>query len=256
MHPIYSFAVNQLQNYSRSLTKKALFVDKSWALIDADSEIQKLIFKKNNELIISKNGNVKLGKWEYLSEAKSLLIDRGSDIILCNEGFVDESALVLKKDGTQNQYFVLANENKIPDLDVESYLMNLRNQELRIIHKELVDGRTLQIQPLNVQLNPGGGQGDIVMDDFNDVQDGTYNIKNTNEIFLIRNSKIEKILYLTSYPTSLGTDIIIEQENQYYYRKGDAVTLHGRMAPDGKYKIKGSSNIRVKDGIIVKKAWL
>ena len=256
MHPIYSFAVNQLQNYSRSLTKKALFIDKPWTHIDEDNEIQKLIFKKNSELVISKNGNVKLGKWEYLPEAKSLLIDRGGDIILCNEGFVDEAALILKKDGTQNQYFVLANENRLPDLDVGGYLMNLRKQDLRIIDKELTDGRVLQIQPLNFQLNPRGGHGDKVLEGFDDVPDGRFEVKNSNEVIKIKNSTIEKILYLTSYPTSLGLEIIIEQEDQYYYRKGDVVTLNGRIAPDGKYRIKGSSNIRVKDGIIVKKAWL
>ena len=92
-------------------------MDKPWALIDSDLEIQKLIFKKNNELILSKDGQVKIGKWDYFPEAKSLLIDREEDKILCNEAFIDDAVLVLKMDGTSNNYFVLANENIIPDLD-------------------------------------------------------------------------------------------------------------------------------------------
>ena len=50
--------------------------------------MQKLIFRKNKELIMSKNGQVTIGKWDYFGEAKSLLIDRGANIILCNEGFI------------------------------------------------------------------------------------------------------------------------------------------------------------------------
>jgi hypothetical protein len=31
---------------------------------------------------MSKNGQVTIGKWDYFGEAKSLLIDRGANIIL------------------------------------------------------------------------------------------------------------------------------------------------------------------------------
>ena len=71
-----------LRNYSKSLDKTAILIDKPWSLIDSDLEVQKLIFKRNKELIMSKNGNVTMGKWEYLAEAKSLLIDLGQDKIL------------------------------------------------------------------------------------------------------------------------------------------------------------------------------
>ena len=66
---------------------------------------------------MSKDGQVNMGKWDYLPEAKSLLIDRGKDTILCNEGFIDEAVMILKMDGTNNNFFVLANENIVPDLD-------------------------------------------------------------------------------------------------------------------------------------------
>lgn len=82
--------VNQLRNYSSTLDKTSILVDKPWALIDEEFEMQKLIFKKNKELILSKNGQVQIGKWDYFPEAKSLLIDRNSDKILCNEAFIDK----------------------------------------------------------------------------------------------------------------------------------------------------------------------
>jgi hypothetical protein len=38
--------VQELSSLSESLDKKSILVDKPWALIDSDLEIQKLIFKK------------------------------------------------------------------------------------------------------------------------------------------------------------------------------------------------------------------
>jgi hypothetical protein len=57
-------------------------------MIDDEFEMQKLIFKRDKELIMSKNGKVTIGKWDYFAEAKSLLIDRGFDKLLCNEAFI------------------------------------------------------------------------------------------------------------------------------------------------------------------------
>ena len=45
--------VKGLKYLSKSLDKKSILVDKPWALIDSDLEIQKLIFKKNKEFKIN-----------------------------------------------------------------------------------------------------------------------------------------------------------------------------------------------------------
>jgi len=42
--------VADLRNFSKSLDKKSILVDKPWALIDSDFEIQKLIFKKKQRV--------------------------------------------------------------------------------------------------------------------------------------------------------------------------------------------------------------
>ncbi len=91
--------VNQLKNYSATLEKANLLIDKPWTIIDEDNEIQRLIFKKDETLVLSKNGQAEIGKWDYFPEAKALLIDRGADKILCNEAYIDEEILILKLDG-------------------------------------------------------------------------------------------------------------------------------------------------------------
>ena len=93
--------VKQLKKYSATLEKTSIFIDKPWALIDDEFEMQKLIFKKNKELILSKNGQVQIGKWDYFPEAKSLLIDRGTDKILCNEAYIDNGVMILVLDGVK-----------------------------------------------------------------------------------------------------------------------------------------------------------
>ena len=142
--------VSEMKNYSKRLDQQSIFIDKPWALIESDLEIQKLIFKKNKELIMSKNGQVVMGNWEYLAEARSLLIDRGKDKVLCNEAFINVGVMILKMDGTNNTFFVLANENIVPDSDAYGYLRQLRNKTLNIATLELATGETLE-----VVLHPG-----------------------------------------------------------------------------------------------------
>ena len=244
--------VRGLKNFSKSLDKKSILVEKPWALIDSDFEIQKLIFKKNKELIMSKDGQVVMGKWDYLPEAKSLLIDRGKDTILCNEGFIDDGVLVLKMDGTNNNFFVLANENIVPDLDAYTYLKNLRYRNLNIKTIKLTDGKTLEIiQDKNEYNNPK--IGNHVTIDADEVSDGVYKAEKSNRKYIVKNSMIASIIHEVTYKTKNNIEIIIEQNDQYYYSKGERVWINGRQAEDGEYKVVGGRNIIVEDGRIKKK---
>lgn len=244
--------VRSLKNFSKSLEKKSILVDKPWALIDSDLEIQKLIFKKNNELILSKDGQVKIGKWDYFPEAKSLLIDRGDDKILCNEAFIDDAVLVLKMDGTSNNYFVLANENIIPDLDAYAYLKKLRYNNFNITTRKLISGETLEIiQHQSQRDNPM--VGNYVTIDAELVSDGVYKSKSTNIKYYVDKSKIVSIIHEVSYKTKNGFEIMVEQNWKYSYAKGELVWSNGMQVADGEYKVIGGRNIVVKEGRIVKK---
>lgn len=245
--------VNELRNFSKSLDKKSILINKPWALIDSDFEIQKLIFKKNKELIMSKDGQVVVGTWDYFPEAKSLLIDRGKDKILCNEGFIDEAVMVLKLDGTKNNFFVLANENLVPDLDVYKYLKELRYRNLNIVTRKLTNGKTLEIIRFGDDIiNPKIKIGSSVTIDADSISDGTYKTENSKEKYLIKNSIIVSIIHEVIYKTKNGMEIMIEQNNQKNYIAGESIWLNGKEAPDGKYKIIGRRKIVVKDGKIFK----
>ena len=61
-------------------------------------------------MLISTNGKVERGKWEYLGN-KSLLIDNNNGSYLFKHGFFDENILALKVDSSE-EYAVFVNENK------------------------------------------------------------------------------------------------------------------------------------------------
>lgn len=135
----------RIKNFSESLDKKSILVDKPWVIIDEQENHQKYIFKRNGDLVMSMNGSVQMGRWEYLSSARSLLIDRIEDKVLLNQDYVDPAVMLLKKDGPLSNRFVLANEVLIPDLDVEAYLRSLYLRENHIKLIKTDDGQVIEI---------------------------------------------------------------------------------------------------------------
>src|SRR5690625_2626021 len=89
----------RLKQFSQSLDQIELIVDQPWVFIDNNLNQQKYIFKRNGELIMSYNGSVTVGQWEYISSARSLLIDRKTDKILLNQNFINNAVMILKRDG-------------------------------------------------------------------------------------------------------------------------------------------------------------
>ena len=79
----------------------------------SDELKQKIVFifrEKDNQLLISNNGRIEKGNWEYLGN-NSLLIDRTDGSYLFKHGFIDNYVLALKVDG-KDEYALLVNEQK------------------------------------------------------------------------------------------------------------------------------------------------
>lgn len=220
---IQNIAIDLMQ-FSKSLDMKAFLLNKPWALIDSDLSIQKLIFNRNNELILSKNGSVSYGKWDYFPQARSILIDRGTDIILCNEIYVDDNVLVLKKDGTRDSLIILANENNIPDLDAYTYLNNLSYEKLGIKYILLTNNKVLWAQ--SNQYNQIGIGSTIKYDTGSVPNDGEY-LQNDEKIqYVITNGEISKIRKFELYKAKSGDVLIIEVKNDNPFEIGVDVSFH------------------------------
>lgn len=109
--------------YSKQLDDQSILTDKPWLLFSDDSDIRELwIFKRNHELIVSRDGFAEKGSWEYIPEAKSLYIEIGNVRRLINQAFVDDVVLLLRLDGGK-EFITLANEKKIDEVfKIERYL--------------------------------------------------------------------------------------------------------------------------------------
>lgn len=120
----------RLKEYSARLDNLALFTDQPWVQIDESGDRTVFVFRsEGNELLISRNGSVNTCSWEYLEYMDSLLIETNGKKTLYKQGFMDESVMILSKDG-QADYLLLANENKVQERNAEKILKNLSQKYL------------------------------------------------------------------------------------------------------------------------------
>lgn len=241
--------IPRLKEFSLNLDKQEIFIDKQWVIIDSESNKQTYIFRRNGELIMSLNGQVTIGKWEYIDAAKSLLIDRIKDKILLNQYFIDSAVMILKKDGFKEANFIMVNENLIPDLNVINYLKQLYYKKNNIEIKKLRNGDSLELKRINSYCY---SIGTFVTIDDKPVKDDIYEFEDSNRKYLIEDGFIIKTFFCTFYKTNKG-DIIIEQKNHMETSIGDKVFKNNTIASDGKYRLGFLSNIFVLNGQISKK---
>lgn len=245
----------RIKQFSDSLDKKSILIEQPWVMIDNQGDFEKLIFKSNNELIMSLNGIVTIGRWEYLPSAKSLLIDRTTNKVLLNQVFVEKALLVLKYDGFSDKYFILANQNIIPDLNVEDYLKSIFYKQYHIAIIESTDGQTYEIVR-HADNEFVGIIGQMVLKNAKAVYEGSFQAKGSDIKYHIQNGKINKLSETIDFETMDGRKLVIEIFFQYNYeknpKKGDIVRLNNnRIAPDGIYRLSRFKKINVKNGMIV-----
>jgi hypothetical protein len=109
--------------YSKSLDDQSILMNKPWVLFSGDPDTREVwIFKRNHELIYSRDGIADKGNWEYLPEAKSLYLEIGNVKRLVNQAFIDDIVLLLRLDGGK-EFLTFANELKIDDtFKIKQYL--------------------------------------------------------------------------------------------------------------------------------------
>ena len=237
----------RIKQYSKDLDHLEIFIDLPWITIDENQKKYKYIFKRNGELLMSSDGQVKIGYWEYLSAAKSLLINRIDDKILLNQYFVDGAVMVLKLDGP-NENFILANEQIIPDFNVSIYLKNLYYKKNNIGTITLNNKHLLEISNYS-----NGFFNNSVLINGESVADGTLEQLNTGKKYEIIDSRINRVLIDKTYKSDKG-DLVIEYESYMgRYVTGDLVKMNGNAAPDGKYELGFLRHIYVKNGKLVTK---
>lgn len=240
--------LDQIQNYNTSISKKATFLDKPWALVDNELEIQKLIFQKDKQLILSKNGKVRTGTWDYLAGAKSMLIDRGSDKILLNEVFINDDVMILKVDGTNHEFFVLANQNTIPNLDVIGYLEVLRftgffSKKIRLKSGEDLTLYTKGFDDYNYS-------GHLAFINNKSVKNGLYETEG-GRLFLVKDGEIIRYYYQHLMQNPDGDELrFLQLANDI--STAEFVYLNGERIMDREVNYSKTHVLIVKNGKVIK----
>jgi hypothetical protein len=143
--------IPKIKRYSEKLDNLTLLTNQHWVVIDELNNSKFVyIFRSNFELLISQNGKVEKGKWEYLGN-NSLLIERKDDSYLFRHGFFDANILALKVDGRE-EYAFLVNENKYGgDLNsIEKVLYFLESTYLKMMpHIQLQPQASITNKPDN-----------------------------------------------------------------------------------------------------------
>ncbi len=135
MQTFISDLIPKIQRFSQKLDDLAVLTNQHWVMIDEIERSKNVyIFRSNNELLISSNGEVEKGKWEYLGN-NSLLIDKQSKSYLFKHGFFDENVLALKIDGKE-EYAFFINENRYHgELNTFDKIIDFLNR--KYIHPEV-----------------------------------------------------------------------------------------------------------------------
>ncbi len=209
--------IPKIKRYSEKLDNLTLLTNQHWVVID-ELENSKFvfIFRSNFELLISQNGKVEKGKWEYLGN-NSLLIEREDDRYLFRHGFFDANILALKVDGRE-EYAFLVNENKYGgDLNsIEKVLSFLESTYLKMITHKL-----LPSQPLNSNKSNNSYERELdqVLRPIEDINSKYGYMDNTENL-------IVNFIYDRAYDFSEGLALVYNTINEMDYygfinEKGD-----------------------------------
>lgn len=193
MRDYISTILPRIQQYSKQLNDEANFVEIPWAFLDEAGAKVTYIFRRNNELLVSRHGDVATGRWEYLPVVQSLLIEYQGSKRLYNQGFLDKAVMVLRKDGTE-ELFALGNSQIVADLDITGYLKNNIGKEQLDAPKmnrpkyigELVGGEKVIFWAGEGQEGVHFSRGTEVtmIDKYTPLQNGKYRLNNGDSLIV------------------------------------------------------------------------
>ena len=117
-----------LSNYSKKIDDVTLFQNQKWINIDEIGTRKKLfIFRPDNKLLVSINGNVKKGLWEYI-DSTTILVELDNEPILLRHSFIDDEFLILNQDSTENYVLFIKENDNLKSLNtielIKQYLEN------------------------------------------------------------------------------------------------------------------------------------
>lgn len=213
--------LKRVQRYSKELDTIELFVDKKWVYIDKSGKHQ-FTFLRDKRLLMSLNGITKTGSWELLP-TKQLFINRISVELILEKFFIQNALLALKLSGSDDEPFVLINEDEIPDLDVPKYLERFEEQK----NASLVNEQGDCYLKSNGELSGSRFYEGMVIKMSNGMLlNGVYKTSRSDvaQYVELSNNYVKRLYFLVRY-TYNDLDIILQQRDCFNLQVGDKVLL-------------------------------
>ena len=124
--------IPRLRRFAQNIELEEALVDKIWEIYDDPKNVHDYQFLRDHRIIMTNNGNAKIGHWEILPNNR-LLIKRGIDLpINLLFDFSLKGILLLKKVGNNQAPFLIYDKDLIPDGNIVKYLEKL---EMKIIQR-------------------------------------------------------------------------------------------------------------------------
>ena len=139
--------INRYKRFSNDLDVKTTLCNKSWWLFN-DSGVKSLyIFQESGNLIVTTNGVVIEGTWQYVDANKSIILNSNNSSLMFHPVFLDDIILTLMLDGTDKYAFFIDENNlnhfspkSLSDLkryfeqkeEHEKYLQELQQRALEV----------------------------------------------------------------------------------------------------------------------------
>lgn len=255
--------IPKIRSYSLDLDDPVKICNRPWVLTNQQQPFRRMVFRPNGKLLESIDGKVSNGQWELLLARQFLLLNTNADHHLYRIEFLDDGLMILQLDGREEDIAVFANQQIIPDLDVEGYLNSHYSHkairkliESRGLHLsrspfelelELVDGRMLQF------VKDLGYTGlTRVKIDGDTPADGFYKLADNQAAYRIKNGLLRTKYYLRRIAKMNGTVLEIGYIKGSRIRRGCPVWLNGCLARNGKHRIGWLSSIVVECGKVKK----
>lgn len=109
-------SLNRFRRYSQELDTMAeirkCLCGKAWQVFNNSGDKEVYIFQEDGSLIISINGNITRGSWQYLSVYNSIAISASNQEYMVHPAFLDNILFALQVDGTENYAFLIDEKNK------------------------------------------------------------------------------------------------------------------------------------------------
>jgi hypothetical protein len=132
-----STLIPTISEKANKIVDAAMLTDKSWFFLNDFSTDSKIIyiFNSENELLVSKNGVVSIGKWKSIVHStNSILVTVDSEMIFYNIIFLNFEYLILQQDGTSKHLFFAKQEKYSFNESIDSFNSFIENYVENIKH--------------------------------------------------------------------------------------------------------------------------